>query len=179
MSLFLDGLFYEAAATAGAALACALALVPLLAHWCKLLQQRDSSSSSNSSKPRMAADWGVRTPPLTLAYRIILMVPVYAITSLLAFLFCSPLASLPDEASRGDTATAGGASSKGPGRAAAAAAAAAATALKQGSGGWKGLWLRGAREAYEVYAVYTFLELMIAMLGGEQQAVNQLHLKVI
>ncbi|KAL8429898.1 hypothetical protein Efla_004712 [Eimeria flavescens] len=177
--MFLEGFFYEAAATAGAGLACCLSLLPLLSHYRALLQQKKGSSSSSSSSGKLAAA-GIRAQqqqqpePLTLACRIMLMVPVYALTSLLAFLFCSPFNSLP---SSGVSAAAAAAAGQTPGGSAAAAAAAAAAALQQGSGGWKGLWLRGIREAYEVYALYAFLELMISMLGGEQQAVNQLHLK--
>ncbi|KAL8449655.1 hypothetical protein Emed_002910 [Eimeria media] len=179
MPLFLDGFFYRAAAVGGAATACGLAIVPLLSHYSTLLQQRGRSSSSSSSSSSSKAVVGQpHTEPLTLACRIMLMVPVYALTSLLAFLFCSPLASLSAPAVSSESPAAAAAAS-GPGGAAAAAAAAAATALQQGSGGWKGLWLRGVREAYEVYALYAFLELMISMLGGEQQAVNQLHLKVL
>ncbi|XP_026192485.1 protein LAZ1 [Cyclospora cayetanensis] len=186
MSLVLEGRFYDTAATAGTAVACILASLPLLSPCCRLLLPRGLSSNNCSirSKPSAAPSTSeFRTAPTTLAYRIILMVPVYALTSLLAFLFCSPQGSLQHAGARplelaSDSTTNASVFPGGriPGRAAAAAAA-AATALKQGSGGWRGLWLRGAREAYEVYALYTFLELMIALLGGEQQAVNQLHLK--
>ncbi|KAL8274894.1 hypothetical protein Esti_001183 [Eimeria stiedai] len=176
MPLFLDGFFYKVAAIGGAATACGLALVPLLSHYSTLLLQQARSSSSSSSRSSSKTVGGQpHTVPLTLACRILLMVPVYALTSLLAFLFCSPLASLSPPALPPASAAAVAAAS-GPGGAAAAAAA-AATALQQGSGGWNGLWLRGMREAYEVYALYAFLELMISMLGGEQQAVNHLHLK--
>ena len=199
MSVLLEDPFYRSAATAGAAAACILSLLPLLGDGYQLLRgrlssrSRSSSSNSSGSKTGVAAARGVHTSPKTLAFRLTLVVPVYALTSLLAFLYCSPLNSLPAAAPAAAaaaaavpaasgalssaSAAAAGAQELSP-RAAVAAAAAAATALQQRSGGWIGLWLRGAREGYEVYALYAFLELLIALLGGEQQAVNQLHLKV-
>ncbi|CDI79177.1 ACR261Cp, related, related [Eimeria acervulina] len=199
MSVLLEDPFYRSAATAGAAAACILSLLPLLGDGYQLLRgrlssrSRSSSSNSSGSKTGVAAARGVHTSPKTLAFRLTLVVPVYALTSLLAFLYCSPLNSLPAAAPAAAaaaavpaasgalssaSAAAAGAQELSP-RAAVAAAAAAATALQQRSGGWIGLWLRGAREGYEVYALYAFLELLIALLGGEQQAVNQLHLKTM
>ncbi|CDJ50157.1 hypothetical protein, conserved [Eimeria brunetti] len=181
MSVLLGDPFYRVAAAAGSTAACVLSLLPLLAHGFQLLQERLSSSSSSSSSSSKAAARTVHPSPKTLAFRIILMVPVYALTSLLAFLYCSPLDSLPPPAAAaagapaapaapaaaapaaaaaGEAAAvsaAAGAAELSP-RAAVAAAAAAAAALQQRSGGWGGLWLRGAREAYEVamYALILF-----------------------
>ncbi|CDJ56564.1 hypothetical protein, conserved [Eimeria maxima] len=201
MSVLLEDPFYPVAAAAGTATACILSVLPLLGQGFQLLWERRNSNSSNNSSSNSssktgvaaaAAARGVHTSPKTLALRIILMVPVYAVTSLIAFLYCSPLNSLPSTAGaagEAEAASAAGAleevssAALAPGarhlspRAAVEAAAAAAAALQQGSGGWIGLWMRGIREGYEVYALYAFLELLIALLGGEQQAVNQLHLK--
>lgn len=50
--------------------------------------------------------------------------------------------------------------------------------LGKGTGGCLGFTLHAIRDMYEVYVLYSFIALLVAVLGGEEEAVEQLHLKV-
>lgn len=50
--------------------------------------------------------------------------------------------------------------------------------LGKGTGGCLGFTLHAVRDMYEVYVLYSFIALLVAVLGGEEEAVQQLHLKV-
>ncbi|PHJ25008.1 organic solute transporter ostalpha protein [Cystoisospora suis] len=49
--------------------------------------------------------------------------------------------------------------------------------LAKGTGGCLGFTLHAIRDMYEVYVLYSFIALLVAVLGGEEEAVEQLHLK--
>ncbi|CBZ53649.1 ACR261Cp, related [Neospora caninum Liverpool] len=49
--------------------------------------------------------------------------------------------------------------------------------VEEGTGGLLGFSLHAVRDVYEVYVLYSFIALVISVLGGEESAVEQLHLK--
>ncbi|PFH37386.1 hypothetical protein BESB_038440 [Besnoitia besnoiti] len=49
--------------------------------------------------------------------------------------------------------------------------------VEEGTGGPLGFVLHAVRDLYEVYVLYSFIALVISVLGGEERAVEQLHLK--
>ncbi|KFG64057.1 hypothetical protein TGRUB_273200A, partial [Toxoplasma gondii RUB] len=49
--------------------------------------------------------------------------------------------------------------------------------VEERTGGLFGFALHAVRDVYEVYVLYSFIALVVSVLGGEESAVEQLHLK--